>query len=85
MPPLLPNRLGGEVQRLALPGGGELFTAPAVWATPTSHRGTSTTVFVGAEHATAAYALIGGPVAPGVGEQQSRDEPGDGRRTALRL
>jgi hypothetical protein len=54
-PPSLPNRLGGEVQRLALPGGGELFTAPAVW-----RRHSSTTVFMGDEHATAAYALIGG-------------------------
>jgi hypothetical protein len=55
------NRLGGEVQRLPLPGGGELFTAPAVWTVSSgSHRGSSTTVFVGAEHATAAYALIGG-------------------------
>jgi hypothetical protein len=54
-PPTVPSLLGGEVQRLALPGGGELFTAPAVW-----RQGSSTTVFVGAEHATAAYALIGG-------------------------
>jgi PQQ-like domain len=54
-PPSAPDRLGGEVQRLALPGAGELFTAPAVW-----RRHSSTTVFVGDEHATAAYALIGG-------------------------
>lgn len=55
------HTLGGEVQRLALPGGGELFTAPAVWTAPTGpHRGSRTTVFVGAEHATAAYALIRG-------------------------
>ncbi len=53
--PTLPNKLGGEVQRLPLPGGGELFTAPAVWA-----EDKSTTVFVGAEHATAAYSLLGG-------------------------
>jgi hypothetical protein len=53
--PKSPNRLGGEVQRLPLPGGGELFTAPAVWT-----QGRSVTVFVSAEHATAAYALIGG-------------------------
>ncbi len=39
-PPSAPNRLGGEVQRLALPGGGELFTAPAVW------RQKSSTTFV---------------------------------------
>jgi outer membrane protein assembly factor BamB len=53
--PARPTRLGGEVQRLPLPGGGELFTAPAVWT-----QGKSTTVFVGAEHATAAYSLTGG-------------------------
>lgn len=44
--------LGGEAQRLPLPGGGELFTAPAVW-----HHGGHTTVFVAGEHATAAYVL----------------------------
>jgi hypothetical protein len=54
-PPRLPNALGGEVQRLALPGGGMLFTAPAVW-----QQGKSTTVFLGDEHATAAYVLRGG-------------------------
>jgi hypothetical protein len=59
--PSLPDKLGGEVQRLALPGGGELFTAPAVWTSSSgSHEKNSTTVFVGAEHATAAYALIAG-------------------------
>ncbi|HTR72926.1 MAG TPA: PQQ-binding-like beta-propeller repeat protein [Solirubrobacteraceae bacterium] len=47
--------LGGEVQKLPLAGGGELFTAPAVW-----HRAGRTTVFVGAEHATAAYVLRSG-------------------------
>ena len=44
--------LGGEVQQLPLPGGGELFTAPAVW-----HRGRHMTMFVGDENATAAYVL----------------------------
>jgi hypothetical protein len=44
--------LGGELQRLPLPGGGELFTAPAVWR----HSG-HTTIFIGDEHATAAYVL----------------------------
>ncbi len=53
--PSRPSKLGGEVQRLPLPGGGELFTAPAVWSTPGG-----TTVFVGAEHATAAYTLSSG-------------------------
>jgi PQQ-like domain len=47
--------LGGEVQRLPLPGGGELFSAPAVW-----RHGGHTTVFVGAENATAAYVLRSG-------------------------
>ncbi len=47
--------LGGEVQRLQLPGGGELFTAPAVWS-----REGRTTMFVGDEHATAAYVLRAG-------------------------
>jgi outer membrane protein assembly factor BamB len=46
------TRLGGELQRLPLPGGGELFTAPAVW-----RHGGHTTVFIGDEHATAAYVL----------------------------
>jgi hypothetical protein len=44
--------LGGELQRLPLPGGGELFAAPAVW-----RRGGHTTMFVGAQNATAAYVL----------------------------
>jgi outer membrane protein assembly factor BamB len=44
--------LGGELQRLPLPGGGELFTAPAVW-----RHGGHTTMFIGDEHATAAYVL----------------------------
>jgi len=46
------TKLGGEVQQLPLPGGGELFTAPAVW-----RHGAHTTVFVGDENATAAYVL----------------------------
>jgi PQQ-like domain len=46
------ERLGGELQRVPLPGGGELFTAPAVWK-----RGGHTTMFVGAQNATAAYVL----------------------------
>jgi len=50
--------LGGEVQRLSTPGGGELFTAPAVW-TP-SQRGARTTMFVADEDGTAAYVLRGG-------------------------
>jgi hypothetical protein len=44
--------LGGELQRLSIPGGGELFTAPAVW-----RRGRRTTMYVADEHGTAAYVL----------------------------
>ena len=44
--------LGGEVQSLPLPGGGQLFSAPAVW-----RRNGHTTMFVGDENATAAYVL----------------------------
>jgi len=49
------ERLGGEVQRLPVPGDGPLFTTPAVW-----QQGESTTVFVGGEHGTGAYVLRGG-------------------------
>jgi hypothetical protein len=51
-PPGSTTRLGGEVQRLGIPGGGELFSAPAVWR----HGGRST-VFVADEGGTAAYVL----------------------------
>jgi hypothetical protein len=47
--------LGGEVQQLPIPGGGELFTAPAVWQ-PDGH----TTMFVADEQGTAAYVLRSG-------------------------
>ncbi len=50
-----PHPLGGELQRLSIPGGGELFTAPAVW-----RRGGRTTAFVADENGTAAYVLRGG-------------------------
>ncbi len=46
------RKLGGEVQRLQIPGGGQLFTAPAVWR----HSG-RTTMFVADEGGTGAYAL----------------------------
>jgi hypothetical protein len=49
------HRLGGELQALGVPGGSELFTAPAIW-----RRGTVTTVFVADEGGTAAYVLRGG-------------------------
>ncbi len=46
------GRLGGEVQQLQVPGGAQLFTAPAVW-----RRGGRTTVFVADGSGTAAYVL----------------------------
>lgn len=49
------ERLGGEVQTLPLPGGGELFTAPAVW-----REGSHLTMFLAGEHGTGAYVLRGG-------------------------
>ncbi len=49
------RRLGGEIQRLSIPGGGELFSAPAVW-----QRSGRTTVFVADEAGTAAYVLRAG-------------------------
>lgn len=58
--PSLPDRLGGEAQRLPLPGGGQLFTQAAVWTGGGSTFGGKVTVVVGAEHATAAYVLAGG-------------------------
>jgi PQQ-like domain len=54
-PPSRPQTLGGEVQTLPTPGGGELFTAPAVW-----RHGSRTTVFVADAEGTASYALRGG-------------------------
>ena len=53
------ERLGGELQTLRTPGGGELFTAPAVWR----HR-SRTSVFVADAQGTAAYALRGGQLSP---------------------
>jgi hypothetical protein len=47
--------LGGEVQRLQIPGGGELWTAPAVW-----QRDGRTTAFIADESGTAAYVLRSG-------------------------
>jgi hypothetical protein len=51
--------LGGEVQQLPTPGGGELFTAPAVW-----HHDGLTTVFVADFDGTGSYALRGGLLRP---------------------
>ena len=50
-----PHPLGGEVQRLGIPGGGQLFTAPAVW-----QRGGHTTMFLAGENGTGAYLLRSG-------------------------
>ena len=52
--------LGGEVQRLSIPGGGQLFTAPAVWHRP----GHTTTVFVAGFGGTGAYSVRGGMLHP---------------------
>jgi hypothetical protein len=49
------ERLGGELQRLSVPGGAQLFTAPAVW-----RRSGITTVFVADESGTAAYVMRDG-------------------------
>jgi len=49
------ERLGGELQRLSVPGGARLFTAPAVW-----RRSGITTVFVADESGTAAYVMRDG-------------------------
>jgi PQQ-like domain len=46
---------GGEVQRLSIPGGGQLLTAPAVW-----RRGGHTTMFVADENGTGAYVMARG-------------------------
>ncbi|MGO9490458.1 MAG: PQQ-binding-like beta-propeller repeat protein [Solirubrobacteraceae bacterium] len=46
------GHLGGEVQRLQIPGGGQLFSAPAVW-----QRDGRTTTFVADQNGTAAYVL----------------------------
>jgi hypothetical protein len=54
-PPSSRGRLGGEVQRLSIPGGGELFTVPAVW-----QHGGHTEMFLADERATAAYVLSHG-------------------------
>ncbi len=55
-PPSQDHRvLGGELQRLSIPGGGELFTAPAVW-----RHDAHTTMFVADENGTAAYVLRAG-------------------------
>ncbi len=49
------HSLGGELQTLPIPGGGELFSAPAVW-----QRHGRTTMFVADENGTAAYVLRSG-------------------------
>jgi hypothetical protein len=54
-PPSSPRTFGGELQRLSVPGGAQLFSAPAVW-----RKGARTTMFVADENGTAAYVLRGG-------------------------
>jgi outer membrane protein assembly factor BamB len=48
-------RLGGELDQVPSPGGGQVMTAPAVW----SHGG-RVLVFVGDDSGTGAYQLVGG-------------------------
>jgi outer membrane protein assembly factor BamB len=48
-------RLGGELGEVGSPGGGQVFTAPAVW----SHGG-HVYVFVGTDSGSGAYELVGG-------------------------
>lgn len=49
------GRLGGELQEVAAPGGGGLFTAPAVW-----RDGRRILLFAADDSGTAAYELFGG-------------------------
>ena len=49
------RRLGGELQEVAAPGNGELFTAPAVW-----RDGRRTLLFVANDAGSSAYELVGG-------------------------
>jgi hypothetical protein len=49
------RQLGGELQRLQVPGGAELFSSEAVW-----RHGSRTTAFIADESGTAAYVLRGG-------------------------
>jgi hypothetical protein len=59
--PARAHPLGGEVQRLSTPGGGALFSAPAVWsAAAQARRGVRATIFVADENGTAAYILRAG-------------------------
>jgi hypothetical protein len=48
-------RLGGQLQAISAPGGGEVLTAPAVWSD-----GSRVFVFVANDSGTAAYELVGG-------------------------
>jgi PQQ-like domain len=54
-PPSARGRVGGAVQQVGFPGGGQVFTAPAVW-----RRGSHTTVFVAGENGTGAYVMSNG-------------------------
>jgi hypothetical protein len=54
-PPSARGRLGGAVQQLGLPGGGQALTAPAVW-----RHGGRTTIFVAGENGTGAYVMSRG-------------------------
>jgi PQQ-like domain len=49
------SKLGGELQSIGAPGGGEVLTAPAVWTS-----GGRTLVFVADDNGTEAYSFSGG-------------------------
>jgi outer membrane protein assembly factor BamB len=63
-------RLGGELQRIATPGSGPLFSAPAVWS-----QGGRTLVFVADESGTGAY-LLGGGARPRLSVAWNNGTPG---------
>ena len=64
------RHLGGELQSLPVPGGGQMFTAPAVWV----HGGQSY-LFVADDSGTSAYVLHAGPK-PRLSVAWQRGSPG---------
>jgi len=73
--------LGGELQQVPLPGGGQLFTTPAVCG----QRGGRTTMFIADENATAAFVLRRGRLLRAWINEKPGTSPGARRRTAVRL
>ena len=76
-------RLGGELGEVAAPGGGQVFTAPAVW----SHAG-HVYLFVGTDSGgrrLRARRRLPSPPGDRVAERHRRHQPGDRRGTALHV